>query len=384
MNDRAGNVEGDLAFACYWGKDRRQTWSGTPFHLMRALEATGPVADLNVAMPTAASQLLRVLGARRANGGLRSQWRHSRAALTLVDQRLQKLVRQAHVDRVLQIGDIGVTEAPFVVYQDLSYRLLREEAARGGSVPHFRTLTAADLQRLQRRQDNIYRHASGVIAMSAWLGAAVHRSGVPAERIHVIPPGVNMLVDRGSELPARRTGTPLKLLFIGRDFDTKAGDQVVDAFEILRRQNRPITLTVAGPKGWPRPELPPGVTFLGSVSSETVVQLFDTHDLFVMPSLFEGFGIVFIEALTRGLPCIGRRACAMPEIIDDRAGRLVETQDPEDLAELIWSTLNDDSLYESCAQTASERREFYSWERVARRVRDVMSGVGPGHVGGII
>ncbi len=70
-------------------------------------------------------------------------------------------------------------------------------------------------------------------------------------------------------------------------------------------------------------------------SSEVAAAL-DSHDLFVMPSRFEGFGIAFVEALIRGLPCIGRRACAMPEIIDEASGgRLVDTEDPHELAELV-------------------------------------------------
>jgi glycosyltransferase involved in cell wall biosynthesis len=92
----------------------------------------------------------------------------------------------------------------------------------------------------------------------------------------------------------------------------------------------------------------------------------DTHDLFVMPSLFEAFGIVFVEALVRGLPCIGRDAYAMPEIIDEASGgRLLRSEDPRDLAELITDALDDDDLYAACAGRAEERYVHYSWGRAA-------------------
>ena len=364
-----------VGFACYWGREREATWSGTPYHLLRALESNGPVVDLNVALPRMVSQPMRVLGARHEHGNWRSQWRHSQAALSLVDHRLQKLARQRTIDSVLQIGDLGGTTKPFVIYQDLSYRLLREQAENGGTVPHFRTLRSADLERLESRQDGLYRRSSGLIAMSTWLAGSMARSGVAPDLIHVIPPGMNAAPTGWASPPVRRAGKDIKLLFVGRDFDTKAGDQVVAAYKLLQRENRPISLTVAGPKTWPLTEMPPGVTFLGPVPLRKVGLLLDTHDLFVMPSRFEGFGITFIEALARGLPCIGRRACAMPEIIDERAGRLVGSEDPEELADVIWSAVQDDNLFQACADSADERRAFYTWDRAAKQVREVMDGV---------
>ena len=95
----------------------------------------------------------------------------------------------------------------------------------------------------------------------------------------------------------------------------------------------------------------------------------DEHDLFVMPSRFEGFGIAFAEALIRGLPCIGRDDCAMPEIIDPRTGgRLVRSDSPDELAAIIDESLNDDLLYANCAAAADDRREHYSWARAADQI----------------
>ena len=103
-------------------------------------------------------------------------------------------------------------------------------------------------------------------------------------------------------------------------------------------------LTVAGPDSWPlRGGVPSGVTFLGKVPHARVGELMNAADLLVMPSLLEGFGIVFAEALSRGLPCIGRDACAMPEIIDPiSGGRLVTSMSPDELAALIHDALHDD------------------------------------------
>ena len=179
---------------------------------------------------------------------------------------------------------------------------------------------------------------------------------------------------RGTVDARKELASTMKLLFVGRDFDTKAGAQVVAAFQILRqRRGEAISLTVAGPPVWPMKRLPAGVHFLGAVPPAEVRELYDSHDLFVMPSHFEGFGIVFAEALSRGLPCIGRRACAMPEIIDPWAGGLlIETTEPEELAEAIVATLGDDGLYERCASAAGGRSAYYTWDRAAQQVLTAM------------
>ncbi|WP_448631442.1 glycosyltransferase family 4 protein [Cellulomonas soli] len=150
------------------------------------------------------------------------------------------------------------------------------------------------------------------------------------------------------------------------------------ALALLRAELGPqVTLTVAGPERWPlRGEVPDGVEFLGPVPRARVGELMDSHDLFVMPSRMEGFGMVFAEALTRGLPCIGRDACAMPEIIDPvSGGRLVGSERPDELAQVIAGALADDALYAACAEQADARRAHYTWGRAARDVLDAAGQV---------
>jgi glycosyltransferase involved in cell wall biosynthesis len=96
-------------------------------------------------------------------------------------------------------------------------------------------------------------------------------------------------------------------------------------------------------------------------------------DLFVMPSEFEAFGIVFIEALAAGVPVVGSAACAMPEIIQaPRFGRLLVDRDPASLATLILEALADDGLYARCQQASDGIAEQYSWQACAERMTQVI------------
>ena len=94
--------------------------------------------------------------------------------------------------------------------------------------------------------------------------------------------------------------------------------------------------------------------------------MFDEHDVFVMPSRFEGFGIALVEALASGLPCVARQACAMPEIVrSGDNGELIVSDDPAELAAAVAKVLADDAMFERVAAQADDVRRYYSWRRAA-------------------
>jgi glycosyltransferase involved in cell wall biosynthesis len=89
----------------------------------------------------------------------------------------------------------------------------------------------------------------------------------------------------------------------------------------------------------------------------------------VVPSRLEGFGKVFIEALSHGLPCIGRRAFAMPELIEAGVtGDLLERDDPAELATRIENVLANDEIYRNCEAKRASMLATFNWDRAARDV----------------
>lgn len=365
-----------VGFACHWDRRPETTWSGTPWNLRERLRDLHHLVDIDVGPPVPARALLKAAGMRRANGEWRSMWRHGRVHTQWVERELRTKVRKTGVDVVLQIQDLGDVPVPFLLFQDLSYHILIDHYG-GHHVPHFRTLGRDRLQQLNDRQIGLYHRATALLPTSEWLARDLVALGVAPDRIHVVNPGINAALAPGASVPVRRAGSVRRLLLVGRDFDTKGGDIVVAAFEILRKHfGAAIELTIIGPPTWPlaRP-IPAGVTFLGPLPRQRVAEALDTHDLFVMPSRLEGFGIAFVEALVRGLPCVGRDACAMPEIFGEDGGRLVRGDEPQELAEVIVSALGDDDLYQACAEAAPRRREHYTWDRAAHQVSDAICSV---------
>jgi glycosyltransferase involved in cell wall biosynthesis len=351
-----------IGFACLWDRDAASTWSRTPWELRAAMRAHADVVDVGVQVPLPARRLLQAAHVKIRDGRLISLWEQG----SLTDRYCRaQLSKRDDLDVMLQMQDLAAVDVPFLTYQDMSFDALL--SLRGQGLDVFRILTTREMRRRRERQLAIYAKAAGVIAMSGWLAESlVNDTGLPREKVHVVHPG--LVAGNDAPLP-ERPSPRRRLLFIGRTFASKGGDIVLKALARLRRQVDPgITLTIAGPPAMPPgQEVPDGVNFLGALPSREVAKLYDSHDLFVLPTRIEGFGIVFAEALARGLPCIGRDNFAMPEIIQaPKYGSLLDGDDPDELANLIAEALGDDDLYRRCADDAEATRAYYSWDRAAR------------------
>ena len=104
------------------------------------------------------------------------------------------------------------------------------------------------------------------------------------------------------------------------------------------------------------PDMAPYVQFLGGVSDEQLNQLYQACDLFVAPSLYESFGLIYLEAMNYGKPVIGCRAGGIPEVVEDGVtGILVEPEAPQALAEAILRLVRGPELLHTMGQAGRRR-----------------------------
>ena len=95
-------------------------------------------------------------------------------------------------------------------------------------------------------------------------------------------------------------------------------------------------------------------------------------DIFVLPSLSEGFPLTILEAMASGLPIVTTRVRGLPEIVKDAEnGFLVEPKNPGQLADKILLILGDDGLREKIARNNSQRAKQYSWQTVAKNLEEI-------------
>lgn len=162
------------------------------------------------------------------------------------------------------------------------------------------------------------------------------RLGIDASSAVVCPPGVP---------PARRTSKSdgRTVLFVARAFDAKGGPDVLRIFERVRESVPTARLLVAGSDDSP-PALPDGVEWLGRVSREELYEeVYPSADVFLYPTRFDTAAMVVQEALAHGLPVVGTRTMAMPDLIrEGETGRLFDPGDIDTAVRFVAELLTDD------------------------------------------
>ena len=374
----------NIGFACVWGENKEKTWSGTPYLLYESLKKIDGfnLYDLDINIKKFELLLYKLINLKLYKGKIKSKYIFSKLYLNAIRKKLftnlNKLQKIETLDKTLEIGDIGILEnVPFYIYQDLSLDLLiRCLKQNNEQLSGFELFNLEDLYKRREWQLKVYEKCAGIFTMSRWLAnSLVMDTGLPSKKVHVIYAGVNVIPDNINYYLRERNKKEKTILFIGRNFFRKGGDKVVEAFNILQKEySSNLKLVIAGPKIWPlKSEIPSGVIFLGDASREIISKYYMTADLFCMPSRFEAFGIVFIEALSFGIPCIGRELYAMPEIIKPGInGYLTDNENPEKLAELIVKVLEDDDMKVRVKKLSNNYRSYYSWDRVASDMVKIM------------
>jgi len=186
-----------------------------------------------------------------------------------------------------------------------------------------------------RRDGAILRRAAAIVSTSHWTAHDIARLYPDCRTpIHVMPNPVRLdLFDRGwSDERQAGAGGRVQCLFIGGDFPRKGGYDLLEAWKAGGFSER-ANLTLV--TGWPLPApLPPGVRVQTGIAAYTPAwtAAWSFADLFVMPTRNEAFGLVYQEAAAAGLPAIGSRLNAIPEIIEDEVTGLLVT--PGDVAGL--------------------------------------------------
>jgi glycosyltransferase involved in cell wall biosynthesis len=114
----------------------------------------------------------------------------------------------------------------------------------------------------------------------------------------------------------------------------------------------------------------PAVRFLGFVTTETLRHFYESAEVFVFPSLYEGFGLPPLEAMASGTPVVTSQVSSMPEVVGD-AAVLVNPENVFDIARGIKDVLLDLDLRERLICRGREHASRYSWERTAREVLEI-------------
>jgi glycosyltransferase involved in cell wall biosynthesis len=116
------------------------------------------------------------------------------------------------------------------------------------------------------------------------------------------------------------------------------------------------------------------VIFPGYVSNEDLVKFYNIADLFVYPSLYEGFGLPPLEAMSCGCPVITSNSSSLPEVVGD-AGLMVDPYDYDDLTSKMYQILTNEGLRIGLINKSLKRAKMFNWEKTARKTWEVYEEV---------
>jgi glycosyltransferase involved in cell wall biosynthesis len=174
-------------------------------------------------------------------------------------------------------------------------------------------------------------------------------------------------VEISDEQNGQRNYQSKNILFVGIDWERKGGPTLVEAFKLVAKEHPDARLTVVGCS----PDLNiPNCTVVGRVQLEKVHKYYLDAAIFCLPTTFEPFGIVFVEALSYKLPVIGTNIGAIPDFIrDGENGYLISPGDVQQLSKVLISLLNEPNKCKAFGENGYNIALEYSWEKVGSRMR---------------
>jgi len=214
---------------------------------------------------------------------------------------------------------------------------------------------------------------------------------VHPEKITVIPNAVNNRYKAkltSEHLAAIKQQCQLERPFIMYSGNIKPHKNIaklIEAFKQVRLAGHDdITLVIVGSHGAERDRLQKlvqrlnlqeHVRFLGFQTEDLLAGLYQLAELFVLPSLYEGFGLCPLEAMASGTPVVASNVAALPEVLGE-AALFVNPRDAGSIADGITTVLDNNSLRSDLIEKGRTRAEAFSWQRTARQIHRIYERIG--------
>lgn len=299
----------------------------------------------------------------------------TRAALATAASRLD----QIGDDEIVLIDGLALGVMAEIVHRHrdrvrlvgLVHHLLADES--GISPAQVSALRAGEVRALAAMR--------AIVVTSPATGQRLAAAGVAADRITVIEPGTDRAL-----LAIRAGRPPLQLLSVGAVIPRKGHTILIDALAAIQQESWHLHL-VGSLEREPKTAaqvvdqisrlgLSERVTLTGELDDEDLDHAYRTADLFVLASLFEGYGMAFAEALARGLPVVGSGDGAVRDTVPADAGMLVEPGSSAALADALRLVLRDPARLHALAAGAERTRtRLPDWPSRYRRWSETLKNV---------
>lgn len=207
-----------------------------------------------------------------------------------------------------------------------------------------------------------------------------HLYSVPESKISVVYEGVSGNAASHASRSGERSGNPY-LLFIGRLEERKNIVRIIEAFEILKEAHGiPHELVLAGKPGYGYEKIRDkirdtgyGIREMGYVSEEEKFALLKNADVFLFPTLYEGFGLPVLEAQAIGVPVVTSETSSLPEI-GGKGALYADPSSAADIAEKTWKMLSSKGLRDDIMEKGRGNVRRFGWDRCADSIAALLRG----------
>jgi glycosyltransferase involved in cell wall biosynthesis len=232
---------------------------------------------------------------------------------------------------------------------------------------------AARFERRQARRDEEMARADVIITNSHITRESHIAGGADPDKIFAVPLGAPLPIER---VRARPLDGPLKIVWAGTFSIRKGAHHFLEAWRSVGKSGA-ATADIYGALALPdriRRSTPSGVSFHGSIPHSSLLDVFETADILVFPTLSDGFGMVITEAFSRGLPVITTTRAGASDLVEhEKNGLLIPAGDPKAIARsLEWCLENRERLAQM-RQAALQTARGWQWSDYRRALIDVVS-----------
>ena len=212
------------------------------------------------------------------------------------------------------------------------------------------------------RLDEEVALADNIIVASKFTAANLSLANIQNKKIAIIPYGSPLPIREVSF--TRNSSHSLRVLFVGSLTQGKGLSYLFRATNLLKGK---VALTVIGRRIRPCAPLDRQLEqcrYISSLPHSEILQEMQLHDVLVFPSLCDGFGLVILEAMSRGIPVIATTNCGGPDVITDgKDGYIVPIRSHDTIAEKLELLANDQDLRDRMKTAALAKARQFSWER---------------------
>jgi alpha-maltose-1-phosphate synthase len=257
-------------------------------------------------------------------------------------------------------------------------KLLEEEALREPDTRQFFQALQEPEQKIHRKDTEIIL-ATHIFCASSFTRRTIPESIRSSIKISVVPYGADCSPAAKAWRDSDQRG-PLKLLFVGR-LDPRKGLHVLfRALHGMSKQTYELTLAgrwVPGFKEYLDRKYSVHYKEAGQIRHRDLHNTYTRHHAFVFPSLFEGFGLVILEAIAAGIPVIATERTGAPDVLTHDSGFIVDAGNAEALRQSIEHLLTNRRDLPERGALARSRAEYLSWARYRHNLLAELAGNQP-------